>query len=277
MRVHILMVLAVGLMVMAATGQENRPLPPKQQPWYGIARMDKNGIVVVRQKVTEFREEERTGKGGQSVIVQVPMEWEKMSRLNSKDIEVFTREGQKVDANALPALLKQETQALVFPAGEKPNASVFKTLKEGVLVMVLLRPSEPDAQQPKDATKVLFFTPHDQALAKALLDGKDVGTIVIHPYKAQPRECKVSQIKIIKGEGPEPGTYYLESLPSTANTRQLSEGYFPQSLYTGARIRAIKYKGVFTAEVQRVRPKNQPVTTGTFMTCEALVFPLSDN
>jgi hypothetical protein len=241
--------------------------------------MDKDGVVTVWQKATDTRVESRLGADSQKVITTTKVEFDDIVFcVKSKEIQVFGRDGKQVDPKALRELLKKETAVLVTLDGERPNLSYLKTLKEGTLVLVFPKPSTSETPSTKEAKKVLLFTPYDQPLAEALREGEAVGTIVLSPTRGVPSRYEISDIETLNGQSPQPGTYHGEGLCLRIKPRLHAAGYFPESLYQGARISDIKFKGVFQAKVERLPQTPGPhegLKPQKFMACEAAISPYS--
>ena len=139
MKTPTLIVVAAGLLIAADAPQEDRTLPKQHQPMFGLASIDKDGVITVQSKVTKYRDETRMGAGGQQVIKMVPYEDIGVSRMNSKDVQVFITEGKKtkhVDQKRLQALLKKQMHVLITPAGEEIDPFYAEVFKEGTLIIV---------------------------------------------------------------------------------------------------------------------------------------------
>jgi hypothetical protein len=139
MTVFPVLIAAAGLLAAADAGQENHFFPQQRQPSFGLASIDKNGVITIRSKVTKYREEVRMGAGGQRFIKMVPYEDVALSRANSKDVAIYITVGKgmkKVDQDKLAELLKKERHVLIAPAGEELDPFYVEVIKEGTLVIV---------------------------------------------------------------------------------------------------------------------------------------------
>jgi hypothetical protein len=136
---------AAWLMVAASVRPENDKiqLPKGPQPLQVVAQMDREGNIMIRQTVPEYRTETRervVNKDGRPVkemytvttMVHVPI----VRKVAAKAIPVYTADGKKVDPKALPKLLKKETAVLLSLDGRMVDPFYLQILKEGTLILV---------------------------------------------------------------------------------------------------------------------------------------------
>ncbi|HZU35162.1 MAG TPA: hypothetical protein VFA18_04595 [Gemmataceae bacterium] len=127
-----LIVVAAGLLLATPALQEHRTLPKQKQPMFALARMDRDGMITVQSKIIKYRDEIRSGAGGQQVIKMVPYEDVGVYRMG-KDVQVFVTDGKgakKVDPKRLKDLLKKQTHVLITPAGERLDPFYAEAVKE---------------------------------------------------------------------------------------------------------------------------------------------------
>jgi hypothetical protein len=122
-------------------------LPTGQQPLQVLAHMDRDGNVVIRQTVPQYREEVRqrtrfVKENGRrvpvtetykvTVVIQVPV----TRKLPARSVHVYGTDGKKMDASALPKLLKKETVVLLSADGRPVDSFYLQLVRQGTLVLV---------------------------------------------------------------------------------------------------------------------------------------------
>jgi hypothetical protein len=145
MRTLALLCSTVALMAAAHRlgADEKLALPNSRQPHHALARMDKDGAIILQAKVISYRDEQREKAGGRIYIVRVPFEEIRESRSSSKGLQVFRADGKTVDPKDLPELLRKETHILVSAInGAKVDPFYLQIVKEDTLVLVF-----PDGMQ----------------------------------------------------------------------------------------------------------------------------------
>lgn len=131
----------------------------------------------------------------------------------------------------------------------------------------------------KEQKKLIFFTPFDQPLAQALQKSQEVGPFSLRTIKRLPSRYSLSNIEELTNQSPKPGTYCGRSLRIGKDPSTAASVYFPEFIRAAVEIKDIKLKGTFKAELRRFTPRSQDEDKSNqvrkFMTCEALVVPLT--
>jgi hypothetical protein len=160
---------AAALVLVAANVREDEKklsLPQGPQPLQVVARMDRDGNVLVRQIVPVYRQEVREKveqKDGRAVkvayTVTVMTQTEVQHKLAGHSVQAFGTDGKKIERKALERLLKNEAIVLLSMDGKKVDPFYLRLVKEGTVVLVgpqaklvpapkgeLLPPPQPDVK-----------------------------------------------------------------------------------------------------------------------------------
>lgn len=127
------------------------PRPAGPPPQQLLVRMDKEGRLVLRHKVTEYVPETRvktfTDKDGQpqkvEYTVNVPRQVEKESVHDPKKVKIFSAAGKRIAPNSLADRLAKETPVLVTFDGRMVDPFYLQVINEGTLILVLPPPPAP--------------------------------------------------------------------------------------------------------------------------------------
>jgi hypothetical protein len=125
-----------------ARAEEKLSLPKSSTPTPVVASMDKDGRVVLRMQVPEYRANSaiKVDPGASDTPGVYEMVWrEQTYRLDVKEVKVYDTAGKEIDAKALPRLLSKETLA-VYSYDPKLDPLHLRTIKDGTLIFVYLPP-----------------------------------------------------------------------------------------------------------------------------------------
>jgi hypothetical protein len=130
---------------LAAPVPEQPDAPPKGPPPLVMAvSVAPDGQVAIQRIVTEMVLEERTEKvrvGNQiveqKVTVMVPVLRETRVALDSKDVQVLTADGKRVDPKDVRSLLKKTSPVLVSADGKPVDPFYLRLVKENALIVIL--------------------------------------------------------------------------------------------------------------------------------------------
>ncbi len=157
MRILVLLVTTALLLVQGgqARAEEKLSLPKSSTPTPVVASMDKDGRVVLRMQVPEYRSNSaiKVDPGANDAGGAYEMVWrEQTYRLDIKEVKVYDTAGKEIDAKAVRHLLSKETLAL-YTYGEKVDSLHLRTVKDGTLIFVYLppklgKPPEADGNAP---------------------------------------------------------------------------------------------------------------------------------
>jgi hypothetical protein len=175
----------LGLSVLAVwagavvAADEKKSAPQGPPPMQALARMDRDGLVEIQVPVgvpvmperrgdrdrgddrrPAPREDERrpppreddrrpAGRGDERPQAPPQFRTEMQSvRFNSKDVQAYSVDGKKLDANALRDRLARETPVLISGNGQKVDPFYLRVVKEDTLVLLLPPPREGPAKAP---------------------------------------------------------------------------------------------------------------------------------
>jgi TIGR03009 family protein len=120
--------------------------PSSPMPVNVLAKMDKDSRVIFRWPITYYEPKTAWVKRGadetdQSVTTYVAMTREESRALDVAQVRVVGTDGKRIEAKALPGLLRKEIPVLVSYGGMKIDPMYLRVVKEDTLIFIL--PLEP--------------------------------------------------------------------------------------------------------------------------------------
>jgi hypothetical protein len=147
MELYAALTLTTGLLVPVGRAKDEEPkIPAGPPPLHAVARMDKQGTLVIRQTLMRvvYRQEQRprpVNVGGQPaaevVTVRVATQVPETRMIQATGFQAFDLAGKRLEARTLPGLLKGWTDVLVSADGKMVDPFYLRVIREGTPVLIV--------------------------------------------------------------------------------------------------------------------------------------------
>jgi hypothetical protein len=148
------------LWVSGARAEDPLELPKGLPPSFVLAKMGKDGRILVRrvvvemvpvlkEKLVEVNGEKRKVQFTENMQVSRVVE----GQLDGKSVQVFGTDGKQVEAKAVEKALEKETPVLLAAGGNKVDPFYLRFIKDGTLILVAPMPATTPAPVPVPVPK----------------------------------------------------------------------------------------------------------------------------